>query len=142
MESRGGETGGLTILEVLRDFETRGYEGQFATREGGAIKCFTCGARNEPDHVKMDSLRRVEGVSDPADMVLIGALRCPACGVRGTATFKYGPGAPPGDGEAMRLIEDVRRVLLEQRGTLARRGEDNVPDVGLDFHPEDRGPGM
>lgn len=142
MESRGGETGGLTILEALRDFESRGYGGQFAAREGGAIKCFSCGARNEPEQVRMDSLRRLEGVSDPADMVLVGALRCPACGVRGTATFKYGPGAPPGDGEAMRLIEDVRRCMQERSGVVMRREADDMPKVGLDFHPEERGPGM
>lgn len=139
MESRGGVTGGLTILEVLRDYEDRGYRGQFATREGGAVKCFTCGARNEPARVRMDSLRRVEGVSDPADMVLVGALRCPNCGVRGTATFKYGPDAPPGDGEAMRLIEDVRRLLS---GSLVHREAEEVPKVGLDYTPDERGPGM
>ncbi len=139
MESRGGETGGLTILEVLRDFEERGYQGQFAAREGGVMKCFSCGARNEPAAVKMDSLRRVEGVSDPADMALIGALTCPKCGARGTATFKYGPDAPPGDADALRLIEDVRALLQGQHGT---RVQPQVPEVGLDFNPERRGPGM
>ena len=111
MESRGGETGGLTILEVLRDYEERGYQGQFAAREGGVMKCFSCGARNEPKQVHLDSLRRVEGASDPADMALIGALKCPSCGARGTATFKYGPDAPPEDADAMRLIEDIRACL-------------------------------
>ena len=139
MESRGGETGGLTILEVLRDYEDRGYRGQFAAREGGVMKCFSCGARNEPTHVRMDSLRRVEGASDPADMALIGALQCPSCGARGTATFKYGPDATPADADAMRLIEDVRACLQPSAAT---RGPAQVPEVGLDFHPEQRGPGM
>lgn len=140
MESRGGETGGLTILEVLREYEQRGYTGQFAAREGGDIKCFSCGARMAPQEVEMESLRRVEGVSDPADMALIGALACPRCGVRGTATFKYGPDAPPGDGDAMRLLEDVRKRMGHGLGGV-RRDKDR-PQVGLDFHPEQRGPGM
>lgn len=139
MESRGGETGGLTILEVLRDYEERGYRGQFAAREGGVMKCFSCGARNEPTQVRMDSLRRVEGASDPADMALIGALRCPHCGAKGTATFKYGPDATPADADAMRLIEDVRACL--QPGSAAPHPE-AIPQVGLDFNPEQRGPGM
>jgi hypothetical protein len=139
MESRGGETGGLTILEVLRDYEERGYQGQFAAREGGVMKCFSCGARNEPTQVRMDSLRRVEGASDPADMVLIGALRCPGCGAKGTATFKYGSDTTPADSDAMRLIEDVRACMQPQSAT---RDVAHVPEVGLDFNPEQRGPGM
>lgn len=139
MESRGGETGGLTILEVLRDYEERGYQGQFVAREGGVMKCFSCGARNEPTHVRMDSLRRVEGVSDPADMALIGALRCPSCGAKGTATFKFGPDATPADADAMRLIEDVRSCLQPSSSAPHREA---MPQVGLDFHPEQRGPGM
>lgn len=139
MESRGGETGGLTILEVLRHYEERGYQGQFAAREGGVMKCFSCGARNEPEQVRMDSLRRVEGVSDPADMALIGALRCPSCGAKGTATFKYGPDATSADADAMRLIEDVRACLQGEAGI---RETVQTPEVGLDFHPEQRGPGM
>lgn len=142
MESRGGVTGGLTILEVLHEYEDRGYTGQFAAREGGAVKCFSCQARNEPDEVRLDSLRRVEGVSDPADMCLIGALRCPSCGAKGTATFKYGPGAPPGDADAVRLIEDVRQCMQERSGVRMREDADDMPKIGLDFHPEERGPGM
>lgn len=141
MESRGGVTGGLTILEALREYEDRGYTAQFAPREGGAIKCFSCGGRQEPEQVKMDSLRRIEGVSDPADMALVGALRCPSCGAKGTTTFKYGPDAPAADAEAMRLIEDVRRCMQEARGNVHVNDHD-VPDVGLDFNPERRGPGM
>lgn len=142
MESRGGVTGGLTILEVLRDYEDRGYTGQFAAREGGEIKCFACDARSEPHEVRMDSLRRVEGVSDPADMCLIGALRCPGCGAQGTATFKYGPDATAADADAMRLIEDVRRCMQEESGIRLREDADSMPKIGLDFHPEQRGPGM
>lgn len=109
MRSLGGETGGLTILEALREYEGRGYGAQFAARPGGEVKCFTCGWRNKAVQVRLDSLRRIEGVSDPADMAVVAALECPHCGARGTAVMKYGPDAPPEDGEALRLLETLRK---------------------------------
>jgi hypothetical protein len=105
MRSRGGETGGLTLLDAIHDFERRGYGGQFGAREGGRILCFTCQTRNDPREVRLDGLRRVEGASDPADMAVVAALRCPRCGARGTGTFMIGPMASPEDNEALRLLQ-------------------------------------
>lgn len=108
MDSRGGITGGLTIADALHDYEGRGYEGQFIVREGGKLQCCACNRANPADRVQLDSLRRIEGVSDPADMNAIAALRCPSCGTRGTATLTYGPNAPRADGDALRLMESQR----------------------------------
>ncbi|GEM_PF-3010525 len=111
MKSRGGETGGLTIRDAIQDYESRGYKGQFGAREGGRVMCFTCQTRNDPKAVELDSLRRIEGVSDPADMSVVAALRCPKCGAWGTGTFMIGPMASPEDNDALRLMDDVRRCL-------------------------------
>lgn len=106
-------------MEVLSDYERNGYTGQFAAREGGDIKCFSCGERIPAAEVHMDSMRRVEGVSDPADMNLIGALECPHCGARGTAVFRFGPDTTPEDAAALTKIEDVRDCLRAPQFGLA-----------------------
>lgn len=111
MQSRGGETGGLTLRDAIQYYESQGYKGQFGAREGGAIMCFSCQTRNDPAGVRLDSLRRIEGVSDPADMALVAALRCPACGSWGTGTFMFGPMAAPEDNDAIRKVEDIRACL-------------------------------
>lgn len=111
MRSRGGETGGLTIMDALEVYEERGYKSQFGAREGGTIKCFTCGEATSADRVEMDSLRRIEGVSDPADEAIVVALHCPACSARGTLTLMYGAAASPEENDALRLLKDAREAL-------------------------------
>ena len=106
--SRGGISGGLTIADALREFEQRGYVGQFVIREGGAVECEACHTQHRPKDVAVEAMRRVEGVSDPADMVFIGALRCPHCGRSGTATMKYGPEASREETIVLREIDHDR----------------------------------
>lgn len=108
MHSRGGVTGGLTISEVLSEYEARGFTSQFAARPGGMVECVQCGHHVVPDDVVLRSMRRIEGVSDPADMALVGALECPNCHAQGTATIAFGPHAPREDAELLRRIEDIR----------------------------------
>lgn len=112
-------------MDALRVYEERGYTTQFGTREGGQIKCFTCGRLSDPNSFKMDSMRRIEGVSDPADEALVAALSCPECNAHGTCVMMYGTMAPPEDNLALRKIDDARVAL--QQGTWHREG---WPEVG------------
>jgi hypothetical protein len=57
----------------------------------------------------MSSLRRLEGESDPADMVAIVAITCPQCGRRGTMVLGFGPAATAEDA-------DVLHELIDDRG--------------------------
>jgi len=111
MKSRGGETGGLTLRDAISYYESRGYRGQFGARDEGKVICFACQSRMDAALIRLDSLRRVEGASDPADMALVAALRCPNCGSWGTGTFTFGPMASPEDNEAIRKMEDIRHCL-------------------------------
>lgn len=114
--SRGAITGGLSISDALREFEARGYEGQFFIRPGGAVECTNCHRELTPREIPLEAMRRVEGASDPADMAVIGALRCPKCGARGTVVVPYGPLATRDSGEVLRQLSDVRpSVTLNQR---------------------------
>lgn len=106
--SQGGVTGGLSIDDALREFEGRGYVGQFVVRPGGSIECTACHHQHEPKEVPLESMLRIEGSSDPADMVLVGAMRCPECGSTGTAVVEYGPNADADHGRVLRAIDDHR----------------------------------
>lgn len=101
--------GGLTIEEAIHDFEDRGYRGEFVIGVGGFLECTACSARLRPQDVSLESMRRVEGPSDPADMALIGALRCPECGVRGTTAVPYGSLSTAESARVLRELHDERR---------------------------------
>lgn len=114
--SRGGISGGMSIADALREFESQGYVGQFVIRSGGAVECQKCHASHRPAAVPLEAMRRLEGVSDPADMVFVGALRCPQCGLAGTATLKYGPHAGADDAAVLRELDNQRAstTLMDQ----------------------------
>lgn len=134
--SRGGISGGLTIADALREFEARGYIGQFAIREGGAVECMKCNTRHAPREMELESMRRIEGASDPADMAFVGALHCPRCGNHGTAVIGYGPNADPAHGAVLRELKDHRLSH-----DLNEEGPDDsslVRDTGWLRGPDDR----
>lgn len=103
-----GDGADRTILEVLADLETLGFTGQFMPREGGEVECVTCHQRSPADETVLRHLRRLEGESDPADMVAVVGLECPHCGTRGTAVLSYGPEASLVDSEVLGRFEDCR----------------------------------
>jgi hypothetical protein len=90
-------TAHLTLVEVLDDFQRRGFTEDFLLDDNGSLCCRGCGCCRPPEAVDLDGLVRVEGASDPADMAAVLALTCPACGRHGTAVVRFGPEAGPGD---------------------------------------------
>ncbi len=90
-----------TLLDVLGGFEAEGYRGQLAERDG-TVRCLTCETRTEPAAFPIDRVERLEGASDPADMLMVLGGRCPFCGTLGTLTLNFGPTATAGED---RLLE-------------------------------------
>ncbi len=95
-----------TLRGIVSQFERDGYESQFGAREGGRIRCFTCRSDMDPDEVAVDEIRRMEGASDPADMVAVLPVTCPRCGARGTLVLGYGPEASLEDSEVLAAVPD------------------------------------
>ena len=127
--SRGGISGGMTIADALREFEARGYIGQFLIRPGGQVECRHCGVTHRPKDVPLEAMRRIEGVSDPSDMVFVGALRCTNCGETGTATINYGPLASADDAAVLREFDNQRAAAaMTQRS--AHEDSSLVRDTG------------
>jgi hypothetical protein len=97
-----------TILEVLGELEDRGFTGQFMPRDGAQVECVACHQRSPADLTVLRDLERLEGASDPDDMMAVVALECPHCGAKGTAVLTYGPESPPLDTEVLQSFEDAR----------------------------------
>lgn len=109
MHPRGSVSGGATADDFLAEFAGKGFLGEFAVRPEGLLACLTCGRDQRAKDVTVHSFRRFEGASDPSDMGAVGALECPSCGARGTATFCFGPSCPPEDGAVLRALDQQLR---------------------------------
>ena len=98
-----------TLGELVSQFEAAGHTGQMAARPGGRLLCFTCRTESDAADVQLVDLRRLEGASDPDDMLAVAAVVCPHCGTRSTVVLGYGPEAAQDDAEALvRLQADGR----------------------------------
>lgn len=97
-----------TMIDVLAGYARGGFDSSFVVTDDSELECVECGTVSAPPTVSMSSLRRLEGASDPDDMVAVVAITCPACGARGTAVFGYGPIATMQDSEVLKNLKDDR----------------------------------
>jgi hypothetical protein len=54
-------------------------------------------------------LRRLEGASDPDDMLAVVAVECRNCGLRGSLVLNYGPTATEEDEAVLLGLGDAQR---------------------------------
>lgn len=94
-----------TITDVLATFHADGFDGQFLVQEGGVLECAACRRASPASDVAVHHVRRLEGASDPDDMLAVAALVCPSCGARGTVVLGYGPVAAVEDADALAALE-------------------------------------
>ena len=97
-----------TLTEVLASYDSAGFDAQFSATDDGQAHCYSCGGDAAPSRVELHSLRRLEGASDPADMLAVAAIICPACGVKGVLVLNYGPDTTPGESDVLIGLEDKR----------------------------------
>jgi hypothetical protein len=107
----GVARGAETLLDVLGELADRGYTGEFAAAEvdestqRGRIVCSTCHQVFAADAPDVGDLRRLEGASDPDDMLAVAALTCPNCSTRGTLVLNYGPTATVEDSATLEGLD-------------------------------------
>ena len=99
----------VTVRDVIAKFEVDGHHGQFGAREGGMVMCFSCRQESDACDTPVTAIHRLEGASDPADMLAVAALTCPRCGARGTVVLNFGPEATPEDHDVLRHLDDQRQ---------------------------------
>lgn len=82
-----------TLVAVLDGIAEEGYDGDFFVTGDGLLHCAQCGVELDASRFEVDAVRRMEGASDPDDMVAVVVARCPACAAAGTAVVGLGPTA-------------------------------------------------
>lgn len=98
-----------TLTAVVADYTANGFDGEFELVErSGDLRCFTCSTVTASHEVAIHSIRRLEGASDPADMVSVLAVTCPACDANGVLVLKYGPEASIEEAEFLARARDER----------------------------------
>lgn len=86
-----------SLVGVLRALRDQGITGDLQARDGGRIDCGRCGGTIDAGELLDVRQRRLEGVSDPADMMLVVTGRCPGCDAHGALVLSYGPEASAAD---------------------------------------------
>jgi hypothetical protein len=90
LTARGAET----VTEVLRTFSEQGIDTQFVPGPArGALRCTNCASISSAAEYTVLEERRLEGASDPDDLVLVVAASCPVCRASGALVLGYGPEA-------------------------------------------------
>ncbi len=97
-----------TLVDVLQSYEDAGWTTDFELLEDGSVRCGTCQSAIAPGALEIHSLRRLEGASDPADMLAVLAVRCPSCGGRGVVVVNFGPEMTEGQVRLLHEAEDRR----------------------------------
>jgi hypothetical protein len=94
-----------SLLGVLGALEDDGYVDQFVPRARGVVRCTAGDHEFSASSAVVDQNRRLEGVSDPADMVIVLSLHCPICDRAGTLVLHYGPEASAEESDALDAFE-------------------------------------
>jgi hypothetical protein len=96
-----------TLTDVSRQHDADGFDGQFRALPDAQVQCLTCRQASPADALDANDMTRLEGESDPADMAVVVALACPACGATGTLILNYGPDA---SGEEIDVLAALDRT--------------------------------
>jgi hypothetical protein len=87
--------------EVVGKLDAQGDGGQFRAVDGGQVQCLTCRAVFDASMLSGDEVTRLEGASDPSDMVMVVPAHCVSCHTDGTLVLGYGPDASVEDADVV-----------------------------------------
>lgn len=111
-----GPSDRTTVTAVVNAYREAGFAGDFAVEEAtqpdgtvrAVVRCGRCASSLDPQRITMHSIRRLEGASDPADMVAVIAATCPVCANDGTVVVAFGPMASAADSAVLVAMRDER----------------------------------
>ena len=102
--SAGAPSDGDSLTDVLERFADHGYADEVRAVAGGSLRWRACGHTVDASSVRVEEECRLEGASDPSDMMLVAAARCPVCGVGGAAVLRYGADAGEEDADVVAAL--------------------------------------
>lgn len=115
MVRTGPPSDNTTLTRILARLDEDGFGAQFVVREGAEIECLACSNTSPASSFVVRRSRRLEGASDPDDMVHVVAATCPACDTDGTVVLTYGVNASLEDGDVS-LALDMSDAVVEAPG--------------------------
>lgn len=80
-----------TLSSVQANLAGRGFDGQFIAAGEARVLCTNCRSLVSAAWLSAEDVTRLEGASDPDDMLVVIPLACPVCAQRGTLTMNFGP---------------------------------------------------
>ena len=83
-----------SLAAALRELAADGFDGDLRAADPGVV-CGTCRSVLRPADLLVHRLRRLEGASDPDDLLVVVGATCRGCGTDGALVLGYGPGADP-----------------------------------------------
>jgi hypothetical protein len=94
---RGVPSDNTTLVSVLGELEEHGFTSQLIPNPDASIECGACNQSAPAVEFAVEAVRRLEGASDPDDMMIVIGARCPRCAEAGTLVLGYGPNASEDD---------------------------------------------
>ncbi len=98
-------SGASTLLDVLAEAADAGFAAQIMVTDDGDLRCTKCDTTVPAAEFDVQGFRRLEGASDPSDMLMVIWGTCSGCGEGGVATIGYGPNAGPADSKVLDAID-------------------------------------
>ncbi len=87
-----------TLTAILAGLRATGHRADLRpSGDTGQLACSACGTDFAAGELAELTQRRLEGASDPDDMVLVVTGVCPSCQARGVLVVGYGPNASAED---------------------------------------------
>jgi hypothetical protein len=96
-------------LAAVVDRLTRAGYGDTFRGEAGGVHALRADHVHRPEELRIDSIDRFEGISDPEDEAIVLAVHSSVDECRGTYTLPYGQTMPAPDGELLARIPDARK---------------------------------
>src|SRR6187455_907241 len=118
------------LTEVLSGYAEAGFTSSFTALEGATVECHECNSKTHASRIRMSSLRRLEGASDPDDMMAVVAIQCPSCDTKGTLVLGFGPAASVEDSEVLHCLQDFRSDDTVPGNSAPGEATGDAPDTG------------
>lgn len=100
-------TGSDGAAQVVDELTRIGYATSLRPRGDDALLfCPSCDTASPVDRFEDVWATRLEGQSDPDDMVLVVAARCPVCHIGGSVVLGFGPAGSAEDAAIVAQIPD------------------------------------
>lgn len=96
----------VSLIEALDRFGQAGWTANHLAAPDGHVRCGDCNVESAAASITIDARHRLEGASDPQDMIYVFGFSCPACGTPGVIAAGYGPAASEQDQRLIAALGD------------------------------------